>query len=91
MPASPSVSRRSAAGSAVRGGPRRRRDCPPNLALAVTEALTNAVLHAYIGMEPGEVTVTAQAAPGELLVPSATVAAACSRAPTARGSAWACR
>jgi PAS domain S-box-containing protein len=39
-----------------------------NLALAVTEAVTNAILHAYVDMEPGEVTVAAQAGAEELLV-----------------------
>jgi PAS domain S-box-containing protein len=39
-----------------------------NLSLAVTEAVTNAVLHAYVDLDPGEVTVLAQAAPDEVIV-----------------------
>lgn len=38
------------------------------LALAVSEAATNAVLHAFVGMPAGEVCVTAEAGPGELRV-----------------------
>ncbi len=39
-----------------------------NLALAVTEAVTNAILHAYVDMDAGDVTVAAQAGAEQLLV-----------------------
>ena len=39
-----------------------------NLTLAVTEAVTNAVLHAYVGLDTGEVLMTGQAAPDELVI-----------------------
>src|SRR5579875_2446159 len=38
------------------------------LRLAASEALTNAVMHAYVGAEPGEVHVTMARAEGELWV-----------------------
>jgi GAF domain-containing protein/anti-sigma regulatory factor (Ser/Thr protein kinase) len=43
-------------------------DVLSNLALATTEAVTNAVLHAYVDMDPGDVVVTAQTAAGEIVV-----------------------
>jgi anti-sigma regulatory factor (Ser/Thr protein kinase)/PAS domain-containing protein len=39
-----------------------------DLALAVTEAVTNAVVHAFIGREPGSVRALIEAAPDELIV-----------------------
>ncbi len=39
-----------------------------DIALAVTEAATNAVLHAFVDQEPGTVRVVAEAGPGELRV-----------------------
>jgi GAF domain-containing protein len=39
-----------------------------NLSLAVTEAVTNAVLHAYIGCDAGEVLVVAQASADEVVI-----------------------
>jgi serine/threonine-protein kinase RsbW/stage II sporulation protein AB (anti-sigma F factor) len=41
---------------------------PPDVALAVSEAITNAVLHAYRGSDTGEVRVVACAEPGRLVV-----------------------
>src|SRR4051812_9194876 len=43
-------------------------DVLSNLSLAVTEAVTNAVLHAYVDLRPGSVVVTAHAAPDEFVV-----------------------
>lgn len=40
----------------------------PGIALAVTEAATNAVLHAYAGTEPGDVRAVACAEPDRLVV-----------------------
>ncbi len=39
-----------------------------DLALAVTEAVTNSVVHAFIGREPGSVWTRIEAAPDELVV-----------------------
>jgi serine/threonine-protein kinase RsbW/stage II sporulation protein AB (anti-sigma F factor) len=41
---------------------------PPDVALAVSEAITNAVLHAYRGSDTGEVRVVACAEPERLVV-----------------------
>jgi serine/threonine-protein kinase RsbW/stage II sporulation protein AB (anti-sigma F factor) len=41
---------------------------PPDVALAVSEAITNAVLHAYRGGDRGEVRVVACAEPDRLVV-----------------------
>lgn len=43
-------------------------DDPPGVGLAVTEAATNAVLHAYEGTEPGDVRAVACAEPDRLVV-----------------------
>jgi anti-sigma regulatory factor (Ser/Thr protein kinase) len=43
-------------------------DALGNLALAVTEAVTNAVLHAFVERPSGEIVIVAAAEPGELVV-----------------------
>jgi PAS domain S-box-containing protein len=43
-------------------------DAVNNMTLAVSEAVTNAVIHAFVGREPGRVAVTAEAGEGCVLV-----------------------
>jgi anti-sigma regulatory factor (Ser/Thr protein kinase) len=66
VPASVSAMRRQAAAFALAAG------APENVAdkveLAVSELVTNAVLHAYVGREPGRVSVRCEAAEGRITV-----------------------
>jgi PAS domain S-box-containing protein len=43
-------------------------DVVENVMLAVSEAVTNAIIHAFVGRERGHVTITAEAGEGSLLV-----------------------
>jgi anti-sigma regulatory factor (Ser/Thr protein kinase)/PAS domain-containing protein len=61
-PASVSAIRRALAGFARAHGA--SEDLVGDLALAVSEAATNAVVHAFVGTEPGTVRVSARPAPG---------------------------
>ena len=61
-------------------------DDTSQIALAVSEAITNAVVHAYRDCEVGDVRVVACDKPESLVVVVRDYGAGCCRAPTARGS-----
>jgi anti-sigma regulatory factor (Ser/Thr protein kinase) len=65
-PASVARARRSVAAAARRAG--LPEDACFDLMLAVSEGVTNAVLHGFVGRDPGHVTVKAHRRDGDLLV-----------------------
>ena len=66
IPEQVSIARRAVTGLAIAAG--LDEELRGSVALAVSEACSNVVLHAYAGTEPGELHVHAEAAAGRLTV-----------------------
>ena len=63
-------------------------DVIDSIALAVSEAVTNAIIHAFVGREAGHVALTAEAGEGSILVRVLDDGRGMTPHPESPGSAW---